>query len=625
MIIRDLWKYYGDELVLQEVSAHVGPTDRIGLVGPNGAGKTTLLKILAGKESADQGSVSYSKDYTIGYLTQSLQPTKTTLLEYLKEPFAEQLSLIEDLRTVEKELGTSSPGLSLDRLLERYAKLQARFEHLGGYDYAVRVRSVAGGLGFREEDLDRDLDSFSGGERMRISLGRLLLSRPSLLVLDEPTNYLDIEGVQWLEGFLSTSARAFIVVSHDRYFLDKVATRIWELHNHRLHQYQGNYSQYLPQRALRRAQQEEAWQKQKAEEERLGAFIRKFGAGTRARQAKSREKKLEQLPKVEGVFEDPRLSFSFQPRRRSGNNIVFLENVGKTFPEKTVLQGITAKIKRGQRIALLGANGSGKSTLLKILAGKLDFSGRLRWGTGVETGYFSQEIRFAAQKTVLEELYEEQGQDFGVLRSVLARFLFSGDEVFKKTDVLSAGERNRLALVKLLLHRSNFLLLDEPTNHLDVFAREALEDALGDFGGTILFVSHDRYFIDKIANRVWLLEQGRLLEFEGNFSFYEQVKNRVETGDAPQQGLQKKRLQRKREKEPSLRELEQKRQLVEEEIVRLEERKLELESKLAKPQLYQDETKSVPIVQEYRDLETELRRKYEFWEDLVDRLQEGLM
>ncbi|NLJ80727.1 MAG: ABC-F family ATP-binding cassette domain-containing protein, partial [Firmicutes bacterium] len=448
--------------------------------------------------------------------------------------------------------------------------------------------------------------------------------RPSLLIMDEPTNYLDVEGIQWLEGFLGSYPRAFIVVSHDRYFLDKIANRIWELDNHRLYQYRGNYSQYLPERNLRREQLEAALEKQEVEKRRAEAFISKFGAGTRARQAKSVEKRMKRLPQLRVLEDDPQMAFSFEPKHRSGNNIVFLENIGKAFDGKFVFQGIQAEIKRGQRIALLGANGSGKSTLLKILAGELAFQGRLHWGAGIDSAYFSQEIRFKGNNTVLEELYAEHRLDFGLLRSVLGRFLFSGEDVFKKTEVLSGGERNRLALAKLLLHRANFLLLDEPTNHLDVFAREALENALKNFSGTILFVSHDRYFIDKIANRIWLLDSGCLTEFEGNFSYYERVQaaQKTKTGRSP--GIRKK--QGAREKKaggPSLRQLKRQRELVEDQIVDLEKRQSELETKLSSPQLYQDETESIAVVQEYQKIQGELGRKYELWENLVDKLEKG--
>lgn len=621
MIITDLWKYYGDNLIFEKVTANVGPQDKIGLVGANGVGKTTLLKVLAGEESPYKGEINHSRNYTVGRLTQTMEAEGKTLQAYLEEPFVSQIDLAAKMRNLEKKLAGLQPGVALERAMEEYGRLQMHFEHQGGYDYLVQIRWVATGLGFSEEDLSRSVDSFSGGERMRVNLSRLLLSRPSLLLLDEPTNHLDVEGIQWLEGFLSSSKQAFIIVSHDRYFLDKISTRIWELHNHRLHQYRGNYSQYLPQRRQRQAQLEETFKRQEQEKERLEAFVRKFSAGTRARQAKSVAKQLERMEKVKVFGADPRLAFRFEAKRQSGRNVVFLKEIRKAYEGNPILKGITTEIKRGNRIALMGPNGSGKSTLLKILAGELDFQGDLRWGTGVESAYFSQNISFNPKNNVLDELYEEHRMDLGVLRSVLARFLFSEEDVFKKTGMLSGGEKSRLALAKLLLHRPNFLLLDEPTNHLDIFGREALETALDDFDGTILFVSHDRYFIDKMANEIWFLDQGKIIEFAGSFSLFEKTKKEdkvQETSSEPAEGKKKRQ-----ETGFSIRKLERERERLEEEINALEEQKAELERELASPELYESETKSVVIIKKYRDIEVELLDQYELWENIVDRLQEG--
>ena len=627
MVINDLWKYYGDKPIFAEFSATIGAADRIGLVGANGVGKTTLLRVLAGELTAERGTISCAKNYKVGLLSQDVQAADLTLEEYLTGPFQALLETAAQLRELEKQL--ADPKVhgneeSLRRAMKAYGELEHQFSTAGGYEYRVQIRSAALGLGFSEADFPRPLHSFSGGERMRASLARLLLSQPDLLLLDEPTNHLDIEAVEWLESFLAAYPKALVVVSHDRYFLDRVCTRIWELHDERVFQYRGNYTAYLPQREQLRQSLEEAAEKQAQEQERIAEFIRKYGAGNRARQAKSLEKKLQRMEEIHTLSGDPTLRFSIRPRRQSGTRIVELTGVQAGYGEEPVLREISTTVRRGERIGLVGPNGSGKSTLLKVLAGELEFQGEVRWGANVDVGYFSQEIVFDPNNTVLDELYDEHRLELGTLRSVLAQFLFRGEDVFKPTTVLSGGERNRLALAKLLLAGPSFLLLDEPTNHLDIYTREALEASLQEFGGTLVFVSHDRYFIDKLADKLWVMDDGQLTEFVGNFTrFREHQKQAAAALREEVQVEREKRSNTARRAEAVQRSLEKERQDVEAEIMRLEEQKEELELALASPELYLNEEHSKATVETYNAVQDKLSQCYARWEELVERLQEG--
>lgn len=630
MVIKDLWKYYGDELVFAEFSATIDAADRIGLVGANGVGKTTLLRVLAGELDAEQGSISFGKNYTIGILTQHLTEADETLEEYLTAPFQPILEMASELRALESRLSDPevySNETLLNQTMESYGQLEQRFSAAGGYDYRVQIRTAAIGLGFSEADLSRPLPTFSGGEKMRAGLAQLLLSKPDLLLLDEPTNHLDVEAIEWLESYLAAYPKALVVVSHDRYFLDRVCTRIWEMQDQRVFQYKGNYSTYLPQREQLRKNLRQEAEKLAEERERITNFIRKFGAGTRARQAKSLEKKLQRMDDVQVLSDDPSLRFRIKPRRQSGTRVVELSGITKAYDDTIILEEVSAEVRRGDRIALIGPNGSGKSTLLKILAGELDFQGKLRWGTNVDVGYFSQEIVFNPANTVLEELYDEHRMELGVLRSVLAQFLFRGDDVFKPTTVLSGGERNRLALAKLLLAGPNFLLLDEPTNHLDIYAREALETSLQDFGGTLIFVSHDRYFIDKLADKLWIMQNGTIAEFVGNFSEYRVWQKEMAAAQKEAQIRKENRAREEAQKAKgsglSKWALEKKQQELEDEIILLEEQKAELEHALASPDLYLDDELSKRTVEEYNAVRDKLSQYYKDWETLVERLQEG--
>jgi len=620
MQINNLTKYYADQLVFADITAAVGPRDHIGLVGANGAGKTTFLRILTGELLQDHGEIVKLPNYRIGYLQQLLPDGDQVLEQYLTQPFAGLLEVQKQMQRLEQDMADSSAEGETGRLetvMKAYAELQQRWEMEGGYTYQAQINSVVLGLGLDLADLAKPLKALSGGQRMRAQLARLLLEAPDLLLLDEPSNHLDLEALEWLEDFLQKYTKAVIVVSHDRYFLDRFAEKIWELADQRLYQYKGNFTAYEAQRRERVAQARKQAEKQQEEIEKLQAFIDRFGAGTRAAQAKSRARKLEKLQPVSLSREPETMEFRFRPQRTSGVKVVEFTNITKAY-NRVVLDQVSGAIRRGERIALLGPNGSGKSTLLKILAGRLDYTGEIKWGVNVDVGYFSQDLEFEHNETVLHELYLTYDLDYGQLRSVLARFLFKGDQVFQPVSVLSGGERNRLLLAKLFLAAPNFLLLDEPTNHLDIYARSALAEALSEFTGTMLFVTHDRYLVDLLATKIWFLEEGRITEFAGNYSQYREYLRARELQGQKVEKAEPKPKAKPSQKDPGL---QKQRQRLELEIISCEEKKAELEALLSQPELYQDPEKMRQINKDYQELTAKLEAYYQEWELLVDAIQ----
>lgn len=621
MLLKDVTKFYADNLILHKINAVIGKNDHIGLVGANGVGKTTLLRILAGEEPYDQGKIVKSEKYTIGYLQQLFIEKDISLQAYLEQAFAGLLALKQEMRRLEQELADPkiyNDTTELEGKIQQYAVIQQRWEEQGGYNYQVEIKSVVNGLGLPLGDLAKPLRLFSGGQQMRAQLALLLLEKPDLLLLDEPSNHLDTSALEWLEDFLPSYPRALILVSHDRYFLDKTAEKIWEISANELNRYTGNYSAYQQQRQMQEVQLHEQAAKQQREIAKMEQFINKFRAGTRAKQAKSKAKQLAKLKPVKRILPSEQMKIYLTPKRQSGVNVVEFSQIEKSF-DHIVLNQVKGVIRRGERIALLGPNGCGKSTLLKILAGKLDYGGTIKWGVNIDIGYFDQEIRFENNATVLEEIYETYRMELGQARDVLARFLFKGDDVFKQVDDLSGGERNRLLLAKLLLAAPNFLLLDEPTNHLDIYAREALEKALLEFSGTILFASHDRYLVDLLADRLWILTEGTIKEFKGSYSQYQdylrQEKKRKTTIKKPKEETPKVNNQEK--------ELTKRRQQLEATIAEFEQKKTELEKTMAAKDFYQDLEHSQEVVRQYQSLESELLTYYHQWESIVDAQIKG--
>jgi ATP-binding cassette subfamily F protein 3 len=518
-------RHYGVHEVLRGVDWPIPPRARVGLVGPNGAGKTTILRLIAGLEEPDKGRVDIVRGTTLGYLPQEgARLPEGTLLEGLLHPFRDVLAMEVELERMHHEMATAT-GERLETLTRRAGDLQHRYEAAGGFELEARAKAILGGLGFAPGDHARPLREFSGGYRMRAALGALLLLSPDYLLLDEPTNHLDLEAVAWLENFLADARSALVIVSHDRTFLNRLVSTIAEIDQGRVRVWPGNYDRYREDKeaarglALRKAASEAH---RVAEVER---FIERFRyKATKARQVQSRIKMLEKMERTEVMAGEHSWRFSFPPVPRSAQRVALLSGVHKGFGGTPVLRGVDLEIWRGDRIALVGPNGCGKSTLLKVVAGRLPAdAGAVEIGDKVVLHYFAQHVleSLTPGRTVLDEMQAwAPGKPAGALRSLLGIFQFSGDDVFKKVEVLSGGEKNRLALARLTLDPGNFLLLDEPTNHLDLPTREALEDALAGFGGTLLFVSHDRYFINRVATRVAAFRDGRLDLTDGGYDDY---------------------------------------------------------------------------------------------------------
>jgi ATP-binding cassette, subfamily F, member 3 len=535
--LQNAGKRFGPRVLFLEANWLIRSKEKTALVGANGTGKSTLMKVLAGLESLDYGELQQTRGMSIGYLPQEgLQLTGRTVFE-------ECLSVFDELRAMETEIESLSGQLSeldhqspeYETAAERYSMLQERFHALDGYALDAQVGAVLTGLGFGKQDWSRQTDEFSGGWQMRIALAKLLLAKPNLLLLDEPTNHLDLETRNWLEDYLRTYPFGYILISHDRYFLDVTIDRTVEIWNKRLTIFQGNYSKYLSQKDERRAQLQAAYKNQREQIEHLEAFINRFRAqATKAKQVQSRIKELEKIERIEVPEEEPIIHFKFPQPPPSGRTVVEAEGLSKSYGPKHVLQDVHFRIDRGDRVALVGVNGAGKSTLIKLLTGvEAPTAGSIKLGHNVISEYFAQDQYkvLDGDARMLDDISRAALKVPEVeLRSLLGCFLFSGDDVFKPLGVLSGGERNRFALARILVSPSNFLLLDEPTNHLDMRAKDVLLDALAAFSGTVIFVSHDRYFIDRLATRVLEVVDGQVTSHEGDYEDYQRWKAAQATG-----------------------------------------------------------------------------------------------
>ena len=636
LTIQNLRKAFGGNAVLKDVSLTLQDHQRMGLVGVNGCGKTTLLNILAGREQADGGSISLMKGVRVGYMEQQYRVEgDTTVYEELKQVFEPVFAMEEKLRALEAQMEKAS-DLELKRLGESYERLNNAFEKADGYAWKSAIQGVLSGLGFQKEQQDQPARLLSGGELTRLCLAKLLLQKPDLLLLDEPTNHLDLAALDWLEKYLSDYRGTLLVVSHDRYFLDHVCTHISELLLGTLEQYTGNYSAYMSQRAERFEARMRAWEQQQkmiAREEAIIARYKSFNREKSIRAAESREKRLEKVQRLERPEDEHQVRFRFEAKRRTGDDVLFIRDYSKSFGSRTLFRNVNLTLRAGDRVALLGPNGIGKSTLLKWLMGQeTPDTGTVRWGANVDTGYYDQKQEgLHPEKTVLDEVWDafprlEQSQ----VRGALGLFLFTGEDVFMPIHTLSGGEKGRVALTKLMLHKDNLLLLDEPTNHLDMDSREVLEDALENFEGTILAVSHARYVINRFASRVAVLGEEGIKEYLGNYDDY-QAKLQWELSQHNQDprfadmtrteaGKEKRRLRLAKEQMKALKEAVR---LAEKAVGDTEEKIAAHEALMATPAVYAVPEKAAAAAKEYQRLKDALAQAYTDWEQAEEALSQA--
>ena len=627
LALQEIRKSFGTHEVLKGVSFTLQEQERMGLVGVNGCGKSTLMKIIAGAETADAGSVNIQKGLRIGYLAQQGELSgKETVQEVLERVFDPLVRMEEEMRSLETEMAEHGENAEmLRRLGGRYDALTREFERQNGYGWRSQVTGVLKGLKLWEMR-EMETGRLSGGERTRLCLGRLLLSEPDLLLLDEPTNHLDLKSITWLEEYLNSYRGAVLVISHDRYFLDHVCGRMAELILGTVETYTGNYTQYIEKRAEVYETRMKAWelqQKEIARQEAVIAMYRRFNREKSIRLARSREKRLEKIERLEKPQEEDTVQFRFETRRRTGEDVLQTEGLEKSFGERTLFRDVKMHIRAGERIALIGDNGTGKTTLLRCLTGeeKPDH-GSIRWGTGVDIGYYDQhQAGLHEQKTVLDEVWDRfpRMEQYEV-RGALGMFLFTGDDVFAPVSTLSGGEKGRVALTELMLRKDNVLLLDEPTNHLDMDSREVLEEALADYPGTILAVSHDRYFINRFAEKVFVLEEDGIREYLGNYdSYFAKVSRDAEpdgeTASMTRTALDKEK-KRSREEQQRVRAKQDRLKQAEEAVAKAEKEAGELEKILADPETYRDPEAAAETTRKYHLLQEEINRLYSEWESL---------
>ena len=630
---QNIEKSFDGVTILKDASFHIEEREKAALVGINGAGKSTLFRMIVGELAPDNGQVILSKGKTLGYLAQHQElSSQLSIYDSLLQVKQHILDMEDRMRDMELQMKHTT-GEELTKLMEAYSRLTHEFELENGYAYKSELVGVLKGMGFSEEDFEKPVATLSGGQKTRVALGRLLLSKPDIILLDEPTNHLDMDSIAWLETYLLNYPGAVFIVSHDRYFLDKVATKIIEIDNAKVTSFTGNYSAYSEKKAMLRKAAYQAYLNQQQEikhQEEVIAKLKSFNREKSIRRAESREKMLEKIEVLEKPVEvDDSMRISLRPRITSGNDVLTVEHLSKSFPSNPLFEDLNFSVKRGERVAIIGNNGTGKTTILKILNQLLPADeGCFHLGSKVHIGYYDQEHHVLhMEKTIFQEIQDDYPKLTNTeIRNLLAAFLFTGDDVFKLVSALSGGERGRVSLAKLMLSEANFLILDEPTNHLDITSKEILEEALNNYEGTVLYVSHDRYFINKTATRILELTNQKLVNYIGNYDYYLEKKEELTQIYAPSQeeelvpetvSATKLDWKQQKEEQARMRKRENDLKKTEKAIEELETRDKEIDEEMSDPQVATNVSKCVALSKEKAEIAEKLEELYEKWEELA--------
>ena len=632
--VQNISKSFGTDEIIKNASFHIEDYEKAAIVGINGAGKSTLLKIIVGELSADTGEVVLSKGKTMGYLAQHQDMQgELTIEEELFSVKKDIMEMEKTIRRMEEEMNQKD-GKELEQHMEYYHKLADRFELEGGYSYKSEIYGVLNGLGFSQEEYGKKISELSGGQKTRVALGRLLVTKPDVILLDEPTNHLDMNSIAWLETFLMNYKGAVVIVSHDRYFLDRVVTKVIDISNHKLEVFQGNYSEYAGKKEKLREERLKAYYNQQREikhQEEVITKLKSFNREKSIKRAESREKLLDKIERIDKpVEEHTDIKIKLEPNIVSGNDVLQVEGLSKAYGENRLFEDIDFEIKRGERVALIGDNGTGKTTILKILNEMVpEDAGRIRLGSNVYIGYYDQEHQVLhMDKTLFEEISDAYPNLTNTqVRNTLAAFLFTDEDVFKRIKDLSGGERGRVSLAKLMLGKANFLILDEPTNHLDIVSKEILESALNQYTGTVLFVSHDRYFINRTATRILDLTKGKLINYIGNYDYYLEKKNTMtqlyeevsETREKTKDESENKQdWQKQKQEQARLRKIANELKKVEDEIEDYENKIEEIDLECQKPEVATNSAKLNELGNQRIKFSEELEALYERWEELSE-------